>query len=370
MGKRRGKKKKRRVHGERQRRKGHESGPETAAGRERRDVAHEDSCSPAWNSLDEESLADYAENAAAGESGEEVEVAKLLSFLNFSVIPCALEPYNLECEPHAPSGGGPPTDVDLLSELTSATYLEREDGREGEAGDGRGKRASRKRASRRRPNKRTKKLRSSGHRGPGLAAAPGDLMCLCHFVRAGGEQREVEEEEEEEVERNGPSTAVSPRNGAANMNSSGYCERCYRRGGGCGRGKTARRKSRGERFDPLARTAAVGRWNQGKSKGTRSESSTPVNLPMQTVAQQYLVEMECENGDFSTDTSPTGEVDMGAEPEDSDHTPPADPSPGDSYEGERVEEEEEESELSDTTTDRWAIHYLSLTLTLSSLQWL
>ena len=347
MGKRRAKKKKRRVQSERQRRAGHESGPETATGRERRDAENGDSCSPPWNSLDEESLADYAKNAAAGESGEEVEVAKLLSFLNFSVIPCALEPYNLECEvmPHAPNGGGgPPTDVDLLSELTSATHLEKEDGREGEEEDGRGKRGSRKRTSRRRPNKRTKKLRSSSAVGPAVAAA-GEFMCLCHFVRAGGEKRV---EEERKRGRSGPFTAGSPRRDAVtSMNTSGYyCERCCGWGGGGGRGKTARRKVRGERFDPLARTAGPGRWGQGR--GARSESSTPVNLPTHSVGQQYLVEMDCENGEFSTDTSATGEVDMGAEPDDSDHTPPADPSPGDLYEEERVEE----SELSDTTTDR------------------
>ena len=66
MGKRRGKKKKKRVKSEIERCTGHESGPETTTGRERRDSGQEDSCSPAWNSLDEESLADYAENAAAG----------------------------------------------------------------------------------------------------------------------------------------------------------------------------------------------------------------------------------------------------------------------------------------------------------------
>ena len=349
MGKRRGKKKKKRVKSEIERCTGHESGPETTTGRERRDSGQEDSCSPAWNSLDEESLADYAENAAAGESGGEVEVAKLLSFLNFSVIPCALEPYNLECElPHAPSGGGPPTDVDLLSELTSATHLEREeDVREGETEDARGKRRSRKRASHRRPNKRAKKLRSSV--GPAsLAVAAGEFMCLCHFVRAGGEERL---EEEKKRTRNGAFAAALPRDTVVSMNSGGYyCERCYGRGG---RGKRGRRRSREGRFDPLARAAAVGRWSAGRGRGTRSESSTPVNLPTHSMPQHSLVEMECENGDFSNDTSATGEVDMGAEPDDSDHTPPAESSPGDLYEGER--EEEEESELSDTTTDRCAL---------------
>ena len=311
MGKRRGKKKKR-VQSDRHRRRGHESGPEATG------ASHDNatgSCSPAWNSLDEESLRDYAQNAAAGESGEEVEVAELLSYLNFSVIPCALEPRHLECEPHAQ---GPPTDVDLLSELTSATHHERED-----SADAR-KRESRKRASRRRPNKRAKKLRS---------ASAGDFMCLCEFVREG--------------------SAPSTLRGATDMASVKGCERCWEPVSG--RGKT-RRRSRGERFDPLAHN--TGRWGQGgrgRLAPNRSESTTPVNLPSASMALQCLVDMECENGGltFSTDTSPTGEVDMGAEPEDSDHTPPAVPAPmtpADLYEV--VEREEEESELSDTTSDR------------------
>lgn len=305
MGKRKGKKKKKRVNGDHHHKKGHESGPEATGDQE----AATRSCSPAWNSLDEESLLDYAQNAAADESGDEVEVAKLLSYLNFSVIPCALEPCNLECEPHAQ---GPPTDVDLLSELTSATHHERDVDEEGET-DGRKRRESRKRASRRRPNKRAKKLRSSA----------GDSMCLCQFVREG---------------------KVPSPGGDVDMNSGG-CERCW---DASGQGKT-RRRSRGERFDPLSHT---GRWGKGKGRGgpNRSESSTPVNLPTSSMALQCLVDMECENGgvDFSTDTSLTGEVDMGAEPEDSDHTPPANPAP----EGHLSQDElydEDESDLSETT---------------------
>ena len=314
MGKRRGRKKKKRVQNDRHGRQGHESGPEAT-------TADQDyvtgSCSPTWNSLDEESLVDYARNAAAGDSGDEVEVAKLLSSLNFSVIPCALEPCNLECEPHA---RGPPTDVDLLSELTSATR----DADESTAGVGRKKRESRKRASRRRPNKRAKKLRTS---------AAGDFMCFCRFVRGGGV--------------NGVASSVAD----MNSNSRG-CERCWG-SADPGRGKT-RRRSRGERFDPM------GRWGQGKGRGAaanRSESTTPVNLPTPTMALQTLVDMDCEIGGatvVSTDTPVTGEMDMGAEPEDSDHTPPAIRAlvgPAGLYE----EEEDEESDLSETSTDRLGV---------------
>ena len=317
MGKRRGKKKRKRVQSDRLRKQGHESGPE-ATGCDQDDATG--SCSPAWNSLDEESLLDYAQNAAAGESGEEGEVAKLLSYLNFSVIPCALEPRNLDCEPHA-QGPAAGTDVDLLSELTSATR----DADEG--GEGRGTaRESRKRASRRRPNKRAKKLRSS---------APEGSMRVCQFVRGGN--------------------IPSPRGEGGDvdmhpcMNSRG-CERCW--DGVVGRGKT-RRRSKGERFDPLWHTGRLGR---GRGGSNRSESTTPVNLPAPSLALQCLVEMECENlngvGDFSTDTSATAEVNMGAESEDSDHTPPAEPGPVEQISQAELYEEEEESDLSDSSTDR------------------
>lgn len=320
MGKR-GKKKKKRLQSDHQRKKGHESGPETTCGD--RDYAT-GSCSPPWNSLDEDGLVDYARNVAAGESGDEVEVAKLLSYLNFSVIPCW---------PHAQ---GPPTDVDLLSELTSATHLERDvdGGGEEETGDRRKRRENRKRASRRRPNKRAKKLRS--------ASSAGDYMCLCQFVRA---------------EKLGN---VLPASNDVAMNSTSRgCQHCWSSTGPAvttaklGRGKT-RRRNKGERYNPLADEA--GRWSQqsqGKGRGeggrTRSESTTPVNLPTSAMALQCLVEMECDNtvevGGVSSDTSATREVDMRAEHEDSDHTPPA---VSDVYD---AGEEREESDLSDTTTD-------------------
>ena len=325
MGKRQHKKKKRRVRSERhQRGSGHVSGPEEQTGGSGRE-----SCSPAWNSLDEESLADYAENVA--ESGEEVEVAKLLSFLNFSVIPCALEPCNLEW------GVSGTTDVDLLSELNSTGTQER--GERGEGEERERRRESRKRASRRRPNKRAKKLR-------GAAAA--DSLCLCQFVRARGERagRRGGEEEGEEERLAGSSMAASPLGTAGETELSSYrlCERCRWVGEGVmapteRRGKTKRR-SKGERFDPMAGPGRLG------GRENRSESTTPVNLPTRAMAQQVLVEMECEHG--TTDTSAAGEVEMGAEPEDSDHTPPADPPLGDPYKGER----DYESDLSETTTDR------------------
>lgn len=314
MGKRRGRKKKKRVQdADRYRKRGHESGPEATG--DQGDASG--SCSPPWNSLDEESLLDYAQNAAANETGEEVEVAKLLSFLNFSVIPCALEPCNLECQPHAQ---GPPTDVDLLSELTSTTHHERDADEGGLETNGRNRRENRKRTSRRRPNKRAKKLRSSA----------GDPMCLCQFVREGD--------------------LPSAPHGEEDMNSGG-CERCWI---ASGREKT-RKRSRGERFDPLSH---AGKWGKGRGRGgtNRSESTTPVNLPTPAMTLQCLVDMECDdNGGgggaapgFSSDTSATYEVDMGVEPEYSDHTPPATLVPTllqQSY-------DDEQSDLSDTTTDR------------------
>ena len=288
-----GKKKRKRTGGGSRRRKGHESGPERTGDT---DLAA-GSCSPAWNSLDESSLLDYSQNAACG-SGDEVEVAKRLSYLNFSVIPCAPEPHNLDCEPHAQ---GPPTDVELLSELTSATYLEREDGGN--------RREGRKRASRRRPNKRAKKMRSS-------------VSCLCHFVREGSLPAE-----------SGDQASVRA------------CERCLERQGKIGR------RHRGERFNPLSRgERSAGRRGKGKSVGNRSESSTPVNLPPSSGA--HWMDMECEAGlECSTDTSAIGDAEMAGEHEDTDHTPPAELTSV----GELLSDElyGEESELSETTTDRY-----------------
>lgn len=313
MGKRRARKKKKRVQDtDRHRKRGHESGPETTCDQ----GPASGSCSPAWNSLDEDSLLDYAQNAAANESGDEVEVAKLLSFLNFSVIPCALEPCNLECQPHAQA----PTDVDLLSELTSATHHEREADEAGLETDGRHRRENRKRASRRRPNKRAKKLRSSID----------DSMCLCRLAREGDLPSAPHCEED--------------------MNSGG-CERCWE--ASTGRGKT-RKRSRRERFDPLS---YAGKWVKGKRREVtnRSESTTPVNLPTPSISLQCLVDMECDdNGGwgggvaFSSGTSATCEVDMGVEPESSDHTPPANLVPAMPHEL----YDDEQSDLSDTTTDR------------------
>lgn len=131
------------------RRKKHESDPERT-GTEVREG------SPTFNSLDEESLWDYVENA--GTSGEEMEVTKRLSCLNFSVIPFALDPGNFSCESNIAGGGAcDVSDVELYSEITSATHLDVLPS----DGERLSKRQNRKRASRRKPNKRTKKLKPS-----------------------------------------------------------------------------------------------------------------------------------------------------------------------------------------------------------------
>ena len=127
--------------------KRHESDPERTGGELGED-------SPTFNSLDEESLYEYA-----GVSGEEMEVTKRLSCLNFSVIPCALDPGNFSCGSNIAGGGGAcdVSDVELYSEFTSATHLDLLPGE----GDTLGRRQNRKRASKRKPNKRTKKMKSS-----------------------------------------------------------------------------------------------------------------------------------------------------------------------------------------------------------------
>ena len=217
------------------RKKGHESGPESAVGTD----LNPTSCSPTWNSLDEAALDDYAQNAACEYGWGEEEVAKRLSYLNFSVVSCAVEPHNLECAPYALA---PPSDVDLLSELTSATHLEREDGGNG----GGGRREGRKRSSRRRPNKRAKKMRSS-------------LSCVCHFVREAASP---------------PADALA-------------CQRCQVKNS-----KTTRRQKDTDCLpNPQERNALGGSAN-ARSVANRSESSTPVNLPPSSLA--CLVDMECE----------------------------------------------------------------------------
>lgn len=160
MGRYRGSKKRRKKLCKR--RKAHESDPEFP-GTETRSRE----TSPAWNSLDEESLLDYARNAVGNES-DEMEVTKRLSCLNFSVIPCAMDPEFFSCGTNIPGGGE--SDAELYSELTSTTHLDVLPGeRDLEECS---KRQGRKRASRRRPSKRTKKMKSS-YSGNEFSAAKG-----------------------------------------------------------------------------------------------------------------------------------------------------------------------------------------------------
>ena len=278
------------------RRKSHESGPESAVGTD----LNPTSCSPTWNSLDEAALDDYAQNAACEYGWGEEEVAKRLSYLNFSVVPCAVEPHNLECAPYAPA---PPSDVDLLSELTSATHLEREDG----GNDGGGRKEGRKRISRRRPNKRAKKMRSG-------------TSCVCHFVRE----------------------AVSPPADAL------ACQRCQV--------KTSRTTRRQKDADCLPssqeRNALGGSANAG-SVANRSESSTPVNLPPSSLA--CLVDMECEAAGVMVcpldNPMAVGEKETTAGARELDHRSVAQLA---TVEMGLVEEllSDEESDLSETSTDR------------------
>ena len=368
MGRRASKRKKRRARaagvGNLRQGKAHESGPEAAV-----DAGRPGSCSPAWNSLDEESLLDYAENVAASEQPgstsagdrDEVEVAKRLSYLNFSIVnsvPCALEPHNLDvCWPHAyapgalTSGGArqrgrshgrsptatPLTDVELMSEvsLTSTGYNQGEEdiARKNQL-------ASRKRASRRRPNKRTKKMRSSFY---------DSSYHLCHFVRSNKES----------------SSSLQDKSPAVKGSEESSCKR-------------HRKRSKGERFDPISHGGYRGK-GKGRGRGggggwennnNRSESTTPVNHLPASIALQCLVDMECDNGiSFSTNAAAmTAEMEMGLgqeaevekeeeeeeeEEEDSDHTPIAE------TESEATRPcldselyDNEDSELSESTSDR------------------
>ena len=146
------------------RKKAHESDPELQSprkpGRETRDT------SPAWNSLDEESLVDFTLHAPASsrksvggsESAGEMEVTKRLSCLNFSVIPCAMDPA-LFGGPNIAGGCEHGSETEVFSELTSASHLEAL--LPGEGKETPSQRPNRKRSSRRRPNKRTKKMKNS-----------------------------------------------------------------------------------------------------------------------------------------------------------------------------------------------------------------
>lgn len=180
MGRHRGSKKLHRRSCRRQ--KGHESNPELPSprrpGRETRDT------SPAWNSLDEESLADYASAAAASESTGEMEVTKRLSCLNFSVVPCAMDPANFDKPNIAGGGGEQESDTELVSELNSATHMEALLPGEGKEED-LNRRPNRKRNSRRRPNKKAKKMKNayfptwtSGHQL--LQQHPGHVQTRVH----------------------------------------------------------------------------------------------------------------------------------------------------------------------------------------------
>ena len=134
------------------RKKGHESDPEIPGTETRGN-------SPAWNSWDELSMLDSGRNGTGSES-DDMEVTKRLSCLNFSVIPCAMDPGNFSCGHEAGNipGDEPPSEVELV---TSATYLDILP-TDRESLD---RRQSRKRASRRRPNKKVKKMKSSSCHG-------------------------------------------------------------------------------------------------------------------------------------------------------------------------------------------------------------
>lgn len=125
------------------RRQVHGSDPESADCRQLRKDPVE---SEGWDSLDEGALqADYALNATESYAtlSEEMEVTKRLSFLNFSVLPCAMEPELI---------GGMQTDDlncaadDLLPGLIDSP-------RDADA------RLGRKRAARRKQTRRVKKVR-------------------------------------------------------------------------------------------------------------------------------------------------------------------------------------------------------------------
>lgn len=175
------------------RKKGHESNPELPSprrpGRETRDT------SPAWNSLDEESLVDYALNAA--ESPGEMEVTKRLSCLNFSAVPCAMDPANFD-RPNIAGGalqlaGEQESDTELVSELTSATHVEAllpGEGREGEEEELSSRRPNRKRTSRRRPNKKAKKMKGAFFPGA-WSGGPQPQLQPPHHHHHPGHAREV-----------------------------------------------------------------------------------------------------------------------------------------------------------------------------------
>ena len=131
-------------------RKGHESDPEKTGGELR------EGDSPAWNSLDEAGLWDYHKNCSQQSDSDDMEVTKRLSSLNFSMIPCVLDPKALDVSMTAEA-----SDVDHFSELTSATHLDILPTFYSDRDNSSDVRQSRKRSSRRRPNKRTKRIKCS-----------------------------------------------------------------------------------------------------------------------------------------------------------------------------------------------------------------
>ena len=265
--------------------KSHESDPE-CPGTETREN------SPAWNSLDEETLLDYAHHAASG--SDDMEVTKRLSCLNFSVIPCAMDPENFSCEAGsaciAAGGGECASDVDtvdLLSELTSATNL---DILPGERDAPLNRRQGRKRSTRRKPNKKTKKLKSS----------------------------------------------------YTTMWNHGHTSTCTH----IGHGKAVKRSTLSQlRFNPLA----PGKDGYPHTHTLASSSQPPAH------SQRRMDLDEDSMSCFLSDTSAMCEMEMLQDGEDDmfDCTPPADPSDS-GYACHDVDLSGNESELSESTTDRYS----------------
>ena len=127
------------------RRKVHGSDPEATDCRQQKKDPNE---SEGWDSLDEGALlADYTLNAAESYAtlSEEMEVTKRLSFLNFSVLPCATEPELM--------GGMQTDDPGCLADELLPDLVAENSPRDA------GARLGRKRAARRKQTRRVKKLR-------------------------------------------------------------------------------------------------------------------------------------------------------------------------------------------------------------------
>ena len=258
------------------RKKAHESDPEIAGTETRGD-------SPAWNSLDELSLIDYGRNGAGSES-DEVEVTKRLSCLNFSAIPCAIDPENFSCGHEVGNIPGGMADEQSEVELvTSATYLDILP----TDSENLNRRQSRKRASRRRPNKKVKKMKSSNY--------------------------------------------MSGYHGTTHCSGYGKAKRSY--------------PSQSLRYNPLSRKSP-------KSRST-SAGSTPVRVHSPAKRMMEVEEEDTGSMYLFSDTSAVCEIEMIQDADDMfDCTPPtSDPvSNGYSYHNDLSGNE---SELSESTTDRW-----------------